>query len=233
VEYEDRRTISTPEGVDLELPLGGLGSRFLGFLLDTLIEGVTIGIVFIAALAAGSEVIAVIVSSAALLITIGYNVVFEVRGGGRTLGKRAVGTRVVMSGGEPVGLRASLIRNIVRLLEEAVPLIPIISILATRSNQRLGDIAGGTLVIRDKVVLPTGYTPALAEPSAVDATAVTDEQLAVVRAFLARRDSLAPNARRAIAADLAATLRPRVAGTRAGTADEPLLEQIAAAKANR
>ena len=48
---------------------------------------------------------------------VGYQVLFEVAGGGRTIGKRAAGMRVVMDGGAPVGLRASLIRNVVPLLE--------------------------------------------------------------------------------------------------------------------
>ena len=44
----------------------------------------------------------------------------EAYGGGRTPGKRAVGLRVVMDGGAPVGLRASLIRNVIRLFECAL-----------------------------------------------------------------------------------------------------------------
>jgi uncharacterized RDD family membrane protein YckC len=233
VEYEDRRTISTPEGVDVELPLAGLGSRFLGFMLDSLLEGVVILAAVIAAAVAGAELLLVLFTSAAVLAIVVYNVVFEVRGGGRTLGKRAAGTRVVMMGGEPVSLRASLIRNIVRLIEQSIQLIPVISILATRTNQRLGDIAAGTLVIRDKVVAPEPYLPPRTTGGALDATGVTDEELAVVRAFLGRRDGLAAGARQAIAAELAGKLRPRVAGVRAGTPDEPLLEQIAAAKASR
>jgi hypothetical protein len=70
MEYEDRHTISTPEGVDLELALAGLGSRFIGLLLDTLIQVTAIGIAIFAFLEVGSSLGAVIVSSAAVLLII-------------------------------------------------------------------------------------------------------------------------------------------------------------------
>jgi hypothetical protein len=62
---------------------------------------------------------------------------------------------------------------------------------------------------------------------------VGDDELAIVRSFLARRDELAPHARRELAAQLAGMLRPRVAGARRGQSDEQFLEQFAVAKARR
>jgi uncharacterized RDD family membrane protein YckC len=237
VEYEDRRTISTPEGVDLEIPLAGLGSRFIGLLIDTIVQFIVIGVAIGAMFAIGSTTAAIIISAAAVLLTIGYDVIFEVAAGGRTPGKRIAGIRVVMDGGRPIGLRASLIRNFIRLFEGfATSYIPaMVSILATRSNQRLGDLAAGTLVIRDRraALAPSYVPPPLASFSSLDATAITGEELAIVRSFLARRESLVPHARQALAADLAGRLRPRVAGVRQGLADEPFLEQVAAAKSAR
>ncbi len=236
MEYEDRRTIATPEGVDLEIPLAGLGSRFIGLLLDTMIQGAVITVAIIAAVVAGSQVAAIVIGSAAVLLVIGYDVIFEVRGGGRTPGKRAAGVRVVMDGGQPVGLRASLIRNIIRLFEGfATSYVPAtVSILVTRDNQRLGDLAAGTLVIRDRrVVPPDPHIPSASSDTSLDATGIGDDELSVVRSFLARREQLAPHARRTLAAELAGRLRPRVAGARAGLADEAFLEQVAAAKSRR
>jgi uncharacterized RDD family membrane protein YckC len=237
VEYEDRRTISTPEGVDLDIPLAGLATRFIGLLIDTVVQVTVIIVAILAMVTIGSTTAAVVISASAVLLTIGYDVIFEVAGGGRTPGKRVAGVRVVMDGGRPIGLRASLIRNIIRLLEGfATSYIPaMISILVTRNNQRLGDLAAGTLVIRDRrAAPPPAYVPPpLAAANALDATAISGEELAIVRSFLARRESLLPDARRALAADLAARLRPRVAGVRQGLADEPFLEQVAAAKSAR
>jgi uncharacterized RDD family membrane protein YckC len=233
--YEDTRTIATPEGVELELPLAGIGSRAIGLLVDTLIESVVLVAAVVAALALGGITGAGIVAAFAVLLIIAYNVLFEVLGGGRTPGKRAAGLRVVMDGGAPVGLRASLIRNVFRLLEGVLLYVPaMIFVLATRNNQRAGDLAAGTLVIRDaprETGAPAPEAPPPAETTASwDVSGVQDDELAVVRAFLARRAQLAPHARRELAQQLAAKLRPRVAGVRAGITDEAFLTGLAAAK---
>jgi uncharacterized RDD family membrane protein YckC len=238
MEYEDRRTIATPEGVELALPLAGIGSRFMALLLDSILQGLIVAAAAVLGFTLLGEVGAVIVLSAALLFAyLIYDVAFEVRGGGRTPGKRAVGLRVVLDGGGPVGLRASLIRNVIRLFEAALLYVPaIISILSTRANQRLGDLAAGTLVVRDpKAAAAVFAPPAPAVPAHAyatwDATAVGEAEIAAVRAFLQRRAELRPAARRTLAAQLAARMRPRVAGVRAGLDDETFLERLAAAKA--
>jgi len=238
MEYEDSRTISTPEGVELALPLGGIGSRFMALLLDSIIQAVIVVAAAVLGYTLLGAVAATIVFSAALLFAyLIYDVAFEVRGGGRTPGKRAVGLRVVRDGGGPVGLRASLIRNVFRLFEAVLLYAPaIVSILITRNNQRLGDLAAGTLVIRDAKAEQTApaSAPVPADSYASwDATGVNEAEVAAVRAFLQRRDELRPAARRTLAAQLAARVRPRVAGVRAGLDDESFLERLAAAKESR
>jgi uncharacterized RDD family membrane protein YckC len=238
MEYEDRRTISTPEGVQLALPLAGIGSRFMALLIDYLICGVAYVIAILAALALGGDLAARIIAvTAVLAINVVYFVIFEVFGGGRTLGKRAAGLRVVTSGGGQVGLRASLIRNVIRLVELSVLFyaLSIISVLATRNNQRLGDLAAGTLVVRDTklgtVVAPSAPFVSPERYSSWDVTGVGDEEASAVRAFLERRADLRPGARRALAEQLAGRLRPQVAGAQHGLGDEAFLEHLAAAKA--
>src|SRR6476661_2151885 len=152
MEYEDIRTIATPEGVELALPLAGIGSRFSGLLLDLIIQyALLIACGLLAFWALGGVAGDITIALAGLLLLLGYDVLFEVLGGGRTIGKRAAGLRVVLDTGAPIGLRASLIRNLLRLVEGlALMYVPaMISVLATRSNQRLGDLAAGTLVVRD------------------------------------------------------------------------------------
>jgi len=147
MEYEERTRIATPEGIELELVLAGLASRFIAELLDALILGaVLVAMIVVAALAGGGAgaLILVVVLGGFLLITVLYHVAFEVLAGGRTPGKRWAGLRVVLEGGGPVDLRASLVRNLIRLIEGvALFYVPaIVSVLATRRNQRLGDLAG-------------------------------------------------------------------------------------------
>jgi uncharacterized RDD family membrane protein YckC len=238
MQYEDHRTISTPEGVQLDLPLAGIGSRFMALIIDSLIEIVVLIAVILGAYAIGGEVAATIVGLCGVLAAyVGYHVVMEVFGGGRTVGKRATGLRVVSDGGGQVGLRASLIRNFLRLLEGvATSYIPaMISVLATQNNQRLGDLAAGTLVVRDQraasVVAPSAPLVAPERFANWDVTGIGEQEAAAVRAFLERRSALRPGARRTLAAQLAGQLRPLVAGVRPGLEDETFLEHLAAAKA--
>jgi uncharacterized RDD family membrane protein YckC len=237
MEYEDRRTISTPEGVQLALPLAGIGSRFMALLIDLLIGAVVITVLILGTLAAVGDVAAEIVATCAfLLIVVVYNVVFEVFGGGRTIGKRATGLRVVSDSGAQVGLRASLIRNVIRILEFALFYVPaLVSVLATKNNQRLGDLAAGTLVVRDQrpasVVAPSAPFVAPERFASWDVTGIGEGEATAVRAFLERRGNLRPGARRALAQQLAGQLRPLVAGVRPGLDDESFLEHLAAAKA--
>jgi uncharacterized RDD family membrane protein YckC len=238
MEYEDQRTIATPEGVQLALPLAGLGTRFLAIMIDSLIGGAVALVVIVAAAVAAGGVGASIASASALLVFfIGYHVVFEAFGGGRTIGKRAAHLRVVMDGGEPVGLRASLIRNILRLLEIPLFYLPaIVCVLATRNNQRLGDVAAGTLVIRETRVPDARFAPP--PPPQVpaqriaswDVAGIGEADATAVRAFLERRWGFEPKARAALANQLAQRLRPQVPGARPGLSDEAFLEHLAAAK---
>jgi uncharacterized RDD family membrane protein YckC len=263
VEYEDRVTIATPEGVDLELALAGLGSRAAARAIDLVLLAALIGAlaaVFVATgrLGAGSGqglAIALFVA-ASFLVVFGYDVLFESLGSGRTPGKRAVGLRVVRAGGQPVGFRSSAVRNVLRLIE-GLPLSwapGIVAIVATGRNQRIGDLAADTIVLRDRVGPPpwrsqqpagssVGWRSEVPEAGggavaggtspAWDVSAITSGELAAVRQFLARRSTLTTAARTEIAAELEARLRARVAGAPAGIGAEPFLEQLAGEKEAR
>jgi uncharacterized RDD family membrane protein YckC len=236
MEYEESRTIATPEGVQLELPLAGLGTRFLAIAIDLLIAGVAGLILLLFGAAVAGDVGATIAGAVFLLgLYIGYQVIFEVAGGGRTLGKRAAGIRVVMDGGAPVGLRASLIRNVFRLLEGLTfsYLPAIVCVLASRNNQRIGDHAAGTLVVRElKAAAPVQAPQPVPQwaTASWDVAGVDERDVTAVRIFLDRRSTLQPGARAALAAELAGKLRPLVPGARGGLPDEAFLEHLISAK---
>jgi uncharacterized RDD family membrane protein YckC len=238
VEYEDTRTIATPEGVELHLRLGGVGSRFAAGMIDFAIKGALVTVIALIFGISLGGIPALIVSAAGLLFAmVFYDILFEVRAGGRTPGKRALGLRVVMADGRPVGLRASAVRNLLRLVE-GLPLsyVPaIVSILVTRSNQRLGDLAAGTVVMHEaRAPARAEYAqPVPAYTERWDVSAVTPQELAAVRDFLRRRHDFTPQARGALAERLAAALRGRVTGVHAEMSPERFLEDLAAAKASR
>jgi uncharacterized RDD family membrane protein YckC len=247
--YEDRMTIDTPEGVSMTLALAGVGSRFVAAGVDVTIQSLLLGasavlfVVYGAAGAASGGAFAICF----FLIFFVYDVAFEVLAGGRTPGKRWNGLRVVRTGGQPIGFVASVIRNLLRVIDllPGFYLVGMVSILVTRRNQRLGDLAAGTVVARAprralRPVLAPAQESAPAPPlagqlAAWDVSAITSEELATVRAFLERRRSLTFEARVDLARTMAARLRPRVGGLPAGAelGDELFLERLAQVKASR
>jgi uncharacterized RDD family membrane protein YckC len=151
-DYQDRLRIATPEGVTVDLVLGGLGSRFAATLVDLTLKFLLIGAVWVVLVLTLSNSLGLAVGSiVSFLLYFGYDVAFEVLGGGRTPGKRLAGLRVLRDDGRPVDLLSSCIRNVIRLVD-GLPLLylpAMVSILVTRDNQRLGDLAARTVVVRD------------------------------------------------------------------------------------
>jgi uncharacterized RDD family membrane protein YckC len=239
VEYEDTIPISTPEGIDLEYTLAGFGSRFIAELVDLILRLIPLG-VLIAILDAtgGGAVLAIVIIVAYFAAMFVYDVIFEVWGGGRTPGKRWSGLRVVMAGGQPVGLGPSAARNLLRLIDEWLTLgiAGFISIQVSERNQRLGDLAGGTIVIRERRAKMGRSVPSQAPASAelfhgIDVTAVTASDLAAARDFLARRERLGKESRARVAQALADSLTAKVGGLPpGGLPPERLLETIVTAK---
>ena len=118
MELEDRITIATPEGIELRLVLAGLGSRFIACTIDMVLQFLLIGLAALAAfglLGGGLALALLAVASLASLYM--YDVLFEVLASGRTPGKRMTHLRVVRTGGAPVDLPASAIRNALRLID--------------------------------------------------------------------------------------------------------------------
>ncbi len=242
MQLDDRVTLATPEGVALELILAGLGSRFLARLLDSVIQfGVIVALAFGLGIAGGGTpgFVQAIVIIFVFLTIFAYDVAFETLNHGRTIGKQAAGIRVVGQTGEPVRFLASAIRNIARILDflPAFYLIGTISIIATERDQRVGDLAAGTLVMRDRFPGMARMTaPITVNPAAVatwDVSAIGTGEIQAVRQFLDRRLDLTPPARNYFVADLANRLAPRVAGIPPYSHPEYVLEGIVVAKQSR
>ena len=239
VAYEDRLAIATPEGVEVELTLAGIGSRFMAGAVDfgiQLVVIIALGVILQPAAGAG----AAIFTSASFLLIFFYDVLFEVLGGGRTPGKRMNGLRVVRSGGRPITLVRSALRNILRLIDilPGFYAVGMAVIFISPKNQRVGDLAAGTHVVRDRHGDRRVREPALAAIDATpaqtwDTSAVSSEDVAAVRSFLERRDGLRGESRNALAAELASRLRPRVGGAPPDVVDERFLELLVAVKSAR
>lgn len=203
------RGIVTPEAVVLEFETASVGSRAMAQAIDVLVR---VGLVFVLSMVLG--IIAAGLTETMLVITFivtgfvlifGYPVVCEQIWNGQTVGKRALGLRAVTTEGAPVRFRHSAIRSMLGLVDFLLlpPGVPAtLSVLLTARNQRLGDLAAGTMVLREgsgatfpvAVSFPPmrgyeGYARSL------DVGALTPAQYALVRSFLLRVGDLAPSAR--------------------------------------
>ena len=151
VGFEDRLAIATPEGVEIELTLAGLGSRFIAGMIDFAIRLLPLIALLVLVDPRTGAIGAAIFAIADFGLQFFYYVLFETLGGGRTPGKRATGLRVVRSGGRPVTFVRSMLRNIMRVIDAfAFYFVGMVTIFITNNNQRLGDLAADTLVVRDR-----------------------------------------------------------------------------------
>ena len=164
--------------------------------------------------AALGETPAVILSLVGLfLIFFGYPIGCETLWDGRTVGKAALGLRVRTKEGAPVRFRHAAIRGALSLVDFwlTLGLAATLSVLLTRDSQRLGDLAAGTLVLRERTAAsgtsaafafypPPGWEPYAAS---LDVAAMTDEQYGLVRGYLLRATEMTPAARQHLALRLA------------------------------
>jgi uncharacterized RDD family membrane protein YckC len=239
VDLDESITIATPEGIELRLQLAGLGSRFIAGGVDLIIQLILIAILLL--ITASSGISAVVSVIGLFVITLFYPILFELLAAGRTPGKRLSHMRVLRDSGAPIDLPASAIRNLMRLVDGPTLLyLPtLVSIAVTSRNQRPGDLAAGTIVIREDPPRRSKGKDADAPPPAEesstgagafaerwDTSAVTARELAAVRQFLERRSSLERGARRELAKRLAEGLRPKVSSAPADLDSERFLEEL-------
>lgn len=187
--------IDTPEQVELEYSVAGVGSRFVAVLLDMLMIGaffvveivvlVVIGAASLASPAAGKFGEAAGKWLVAFVIFInfaifwGYFALFEAYWHGQTPGKRAMKLRVIKDSGRQITFFEALARNLLRVVDwmPSLYLVGVITMLCNKRNQRLGDLAAGTMVVHER----------LDEPSLLYQTGTT---LVAPVGFAARRDNI-------------------------------------------
>ncbi|MFJ5118630.1 RDD family protein [Kitasatospora sp. NPDC088548] len=216
----------TGEAVVLGLRTAKLPSRALAIALDLIVQS--------AALVLSSLILGIVLtgldSAAFAALTLGLLVFFmvalpvmvETLTRGRSLGKAALGLRVVRSDGGPVRFRHSLVRGLVGFFEiVALSGVPAAICSAVSSDgKRLGDIFAGTLVVRERVpgggaatALPVVHPQLLqamgAELVAMDLSAVPEPLWLAVRQLLGRIGELDPAVAHQMSARLADDLSAR------------------------
>ncbi len=242
-------SIETPENVTFGYSIAGIGSRFIGALIDTallvlllLLLNITVSL---ALAALGSNVpdapfdaepspdwvAGLLIAFYALVnfgLIWGYYLLFELLWNGQTPGKRLARTQVVQTNGSPAGFTDIAIRNLVRIVD-FLPFgygVGLIVMFSNRRARRLGDFAANTLVIRQRLpvkLAELGYRAAVTgagtAPGAVSGP--TAEQLA-------RFPHLAQ-----ITADDYGLMREVLARRAQGAVDTNLLRRVAVVLAAR
>lgn len=171
-----RLTIVTPEQVELELELAGLGTRFVAWMIDAFLIGLLFFAFFMMLMAMGFgallgwkdvEDLSDVLSSTGMallilmyfVVTWGYGVLWEGLDQGRTPGKRLLGLRVIRRDGFPIRLREAALRNLARAADMLPP--PLygvggVMVVFHPLHQRLGDLVADTVVVVEQVDISFG-----------------------------------------------------------------------------
>jgi uncharacterized RDD family membrane protein YckC len=163
----DQLSIETPELVAIDMPVAGIGGRFVALCIDYLIWAVAI-IAFILLIAfvdpslshfskLGAKWETAISIFVPFMVYWGYFTLFEAFWNGRTPGKKVAKIRVIQRSGRGIGLFESMTRNFLRIVDQ-FPFcyaVGVVCIFLTKQHQRLGDLAAGTLVVHERENLIT------------------------------------------------------------------------------
>lgn len=136
---------TTSQNIEIKLELAGLGDRILAFLIDAVIMGVYA--VFVASIVPTSSSYFIVFSIPIFL----YSLLFEIFTNGQSPGKKARDIKVVkLNGGSPTVFNY-LLRWVMAPIDFFIyGSVAVLCIIVTKNGQRLGDLAAGTTVIKQR-----------------------------------------------------------------------------------
>jgi uncharacterized RDD family membrane protein YckC len=211
----------TPESVELEFTLAGVGSRTQALVADYLIWSLMLFILLVIWVFLLIQVpwfqsdtfkpwFFAIQLLTLFAVYIGYFVVFETLWRGQTPGKRYAKIRVVREDGRNVGLQQSILRALLRPIDDLF-FLGLLLVLFTAQERRLGDLVAGTIVIQEGQAgssQPLALS-AQAQPLAErlleigQIVALTPDEFATIRRYLDRYPALTPAAKQQVSERLA------------------------------
>ena len=192
MQWTDEVRIETPEQIEVSLEIAGIGSRFVAQVMDWLIKwGILLAIVVLVSIAAGmlgaalssDKTISSLLAALAIVLfyafLLGFDIYFEVRHNGQTPGKKIAGIRVLREGGAPLDFRSACVRNLLGMADflPSFYLLGGFLMMVSSRGQRLGDMAAGTLVIRERAMQPPTELHATIEQHASEEFPFTAEHL--------------------------------------------------------
>jgi uncharacterized RDD family membrane protein YckC len=247
--------VVTGEAVVLDLAIARFPSRLLAQLIDVAVQLPVIIFLFEvvgrrAAAHLNAASAAALTIAGLVLIVIAYPTTFETLSRGKTLGKLALGIRVVSDDGGPERFRQALIRALSAAFIE-IWLFPInvigmpaglITSMVSAKGKRIGDFFAGTFVIQERVAKRPALSPAFTTvppplfewASHVEMAMLPDQIAAMASSYLRRYADLRPSARVEIGARLATTVSAYVSPPPPpGTPPEAYLAAVLAVRRDR
>jgi len=232
--YTNRHTLSTPESVELEYHLAGVGNRVFALIVDysllliLLLVYWTIWVLFalqlfnyLSQLGGDYSAVPIWLLGIAILgnfvLYSGYFVFFELLWRGQTPGKRMAKIRVVREDGRPLGVSQSVLRSLLRPIDDFI-FLGLLFIVFSKQEKRIGDWVAGTLVVQvepqaSKAQLQcseAAHRLAPDLPSLTTLDALSPDDFAILREYLTRRASLTRPARQDLSMKLAHQTRQRI-----------------------
>lgn len=224
-------TIQTPESVELEFTLAGIGNRALALLIDYLCVSLLISLVSLVAsfldeqvitlsvlLGDGTDALSLWLIAIALLVSAaiywGYFVGFETAWQGQTPGKRLAKIRVINDSGKPEGVFQATLRALLRPVDDIL-FIGFFCIVFGKQEKRIGDWLAGTLVVQAEraigeanvTISQAAKTLALDLLQQSDVGNLLPDDFATLREYLQRRTFLTKAARQKLSVELAQQFR--------------------------
>jgi len=202
--------LSTPESVELEFTLAGIGNRAYALIIDYLIWGVILLVVFFTWAVLSTQIpedisglisvrIAPWIFAVTLLVVffiyVGYFVVFETLWQGQTPGKRFVKIRVIQDSGKPIGIQQATLRALLRPIDDTLSLGALF-IIFNAKEKRIGDFVAGTIVVQEErrshKFVVSDQAQAVANQLLEDANiaALLPDDFGVIREYLYRRKEM-------------------------------------------
>ncbi len=233
--FFNRIKLQTPESVELEFTLAGIGSRAYALLIDYIVWAL-IWLVFLIAWSFLSIQIADIIetwvgsSSGAQLwlfsimlliafaLNVGYFVFFETLWQGQTPGKRYVKIRAIRDDGTPVRLQQATLRALLRPVDDLL-FLGVFFIIFGKREKRLGDWVAGTLVVEEERAIVSANFPLSEEAQSLadwlqteaDLARLLPDDFAVIREYLQRREGMTPEAKYELSRRLARQVKDIIA----------------------
>ncbi len=240
----DKLTIDTPEQISLELPLAGIGSRFLALAFDTLLQfivGFVAVLLLIGVSVAASSFLGFLspgIAAALMIIFVfcvywGYFAFFEIIWKGQTPGKRYAKIRVIKENGRPINAFEAIGRNLMRVVDVLPGMygVGIITMMLNDQNRRLGDYVAGTVVVHDVPLqdFRPDWSMAREQVQAqAEATRLGSNELVIIETFLHRRVDLDPMVRMKTADRIVEMVKAKTSmQPESGQTDEDFLEAVA------